>query len=401
MKRITALFLLAALVFSFCACGEGENKKPDQNTPQSTTQSNTQSTASKDDEPTSSNTVTSDTETTESGNTQSTESADSQSTPSETVSSAESNVSSKEQTSSKTDTSSKTQTSSKNETASRPEVSNQVHTALSESQYYQYNNMTADQKKVYARLKTAAVSYQNSVDISDLDFTVNEAIALIRRFAADHPQYFWISDHVSASYNSATNKATACIMLYSDGTVTDDVKTGNLADRAKINSRKAEVEAKVKQIVSKIGTSWSDYDKEKYIHDYLVDTIKYNQTVAENPITNGNVHQALDAYGALIGKSAVCEGYAKAFQYLCYTVGLNANQVHGVGHEWNVVRLDGEWYQIDVTWDDPTVSGGGDMKTYDFFNLTTKQMLAKDHSIDPNSPLSVPNCTATKNKYKK
>ena len=397
MKRITALFLLAALVFSFCACGEGENKNPDQSSPQS----NIQSTTSENDETASTETVTSDTKTTESGDTQSTESDDSSTTPSETVSSSEAEVSSKEQTSSKTDTSSKPQTSSKDETTSRPEVSNQVHTALSESQYYQYNNMTADRKKVYERLKAAAVSYQNSVDISDLDFTVNEAIALIRRFAADHPQYFWISDHVSASYNSATNKATACIMLYSDGTATDDVKTGNLADRAKINSRKAEVEAKVKQIVSKIGTSWSDYDKEKYIHDYLVDTIKYNQAVAANPITNGNVHQALDAYGALIGKSAVCEGYAKAFQYLCYTVGINANQVHGVGHEWNVVRLDGEWYQIDVTWDDPIASGGGDMKTYDFFNLTTKQMLAKDHSIDPNSPLSVPNCTATKNKYKK
>lgn len=398
MKRITALFLLAAIVLSFCACGKLKNKNPDQSSPQS----NTQSTASENDEAASSDTVTSDTKTTESNDTQSTESDDSSTTPSETVSSSTLEVSSKEQTSSKTDASSKVQTSSKTETASRPEVSNQVHTALSESQYYQYNNMTADQKKVYARLKTAAVNYQNSVDISDLDFTVNEAIALIRRFAADHPQYFWISDHVSASYNPATNKATACIMLYSDGTVTDDVKTGKSADRAKINSRKAEVEAKVKQIVSKIGTSWSDYDKEKYIHDYLVDTIKYNQTVAENPITNGNVHQALDAYGALIGKSAVCEGYAKAFQYLCYTVGLNANQVHGVGHEWNVVKLDGEWYQIDVTWDDPIVNGGKvDMKTYDFFNLTTKQMLAKEHSIDPNSPLSVPTCTATKNKYKK
>ena len=397
MKKLTAIFLLAALVLTFCACTKGEDNNFDQNAPQS----NTQSTISKNDETASTNTVTSDEVTTESSDTQITESADSSTTPSETVSSAESNVSSKEQTSSKTDTSSATQTSSKTETTSRPEVSNQVHTALSEAQYYQFNNMTADQKKVYERLKTAAVNYQNSVDISDLNFTVNEAIAIIRRFAADHPQYFWISDHVSASYNPTTNKATACVMLYSDGTVTDDVKTGNLADRAKINTRKAEVEAKVKEIVSKIGTSWSDYDKEKYIHDYLVDTIKYNQKVAENPITNGNVHQALDAYGALIGKSAVCEGYAKAFQYLCYTVGLNANQVHGVGHEWNVVKLDGEWYQIDVTWDDPIVSGGGDMKTYDFFNLTTKQMLAKEHSIDPNSPLTVPTCTATKNKYKK
>lgn len=397
MKKLTAIFLLTVLILTLCACGKGEGNVSDQSIPQSSTQN----TASENDEIVSTDTVTSDAETAEGGDTQSTESADSSTLPSETVSSSKTEVSSKEQTSSKTDTSSKNQISSKNEITSRPEVSNQVHIALKESEYYQYSNMTADQKKVYLRLKTAAVSYQNSVDVSDLDFTVNEAVALIRCFAADHPQYFWISNHVSATYNPATNKATACVMLYSDGTVTDDVKTGKKADRTKINSRKTEVEAKVKEIVSRIGTDWSDYDKEKYIHDYLVDTIKYNQKVAENPITNGNVHQALDAYGALIGKSAVCEGYAKAFQYLCYTVGINANQVHGPGHEWNVVKLDGEWYQIDVTWDDPIVSGGGDMKTYDFFNLTTKQMLAKDHSIDPNSPLTVPSCTATKNKYKK
>ena len=251
MKKLTAIFLLATLILTFCACGKGEDNTPSQ----STTQSNTQSTASKDDEPTSTDTVTSDTEATESGNTQSTESADSQSTPSETVSSAESNVSSKEQTSSKTDT------SSKNETVSRPEVSNQVHTALSEEQYYQFNNMTPNEKVAYGRLKAAALNFENSVNVSDLGFTTDQAISLIRRFAADHPQYFWISDHVSASYNPTTNKATACIMLYSDGTVTDDVKNSKYADRTKINKRKTEVEAKVKQIVSKIGTSWSDYDK--------------------------------------------------------------------------------------------------------------------------------------------
>ena len=396
MKKIIAIVLLCGLVLSVCACGESDadtNANSVENGGQNTT-SSTVSDASAD-------LTTSEQETVSSDEAESVTSNEAVTSIPDDVTSSEGSVSSENDTPSIAQTSSETQTSSKTETTSKPDVTNAVHTALSESQYYQYSQMTVNEKTAYTRLKTAAVNFENSVNVADLNLTVDEAIALIRCFAADHPQYFWISDHVSTMYNPDTNKATACVMLYSDGTVTDDMK-GKTADRNKIKNRKAEVENKVKDIIKKIGSDWSDYDKEKYIHDYLVDTIKYNQNVAQNPITDGNVHQALDAYGALIGKSAVCEGYAKAFQYLCYEVGINANQVHGPDHEWNVVKLDGEWYQIDVTWDDPIVNGGSvNMKTYDFFNLTTKQMLAKEHSIDPNSPLKVPNCTATKNKYKK
>ena len=108
---------------------------------------------------------------------------------------------------------------------------------------------------------------------------------------------------------------------------------------------------------------------------------------------------AFDIYGAFINKKGVCEAYSKAFQTLCYAVGINANQAVGVGHMWNTVKLDGDWYYVDVTWDDPIVNGGTiDIISYDYFNKTTAQMHVA-HSLDPNSYLKVPVCKGTKYAY--
>ena len=88
------------------------------------------------------------------------------------------------------------------------------------------------------------------------------------------------------------------------------------------------------------------------IHDYLAGSMKYDKDAEKAPSKNGTLKSALDVYGALIEGKAICEGYTKAFQYLCYLVGINSNQVVGKKHMWNVVKIGGEWYQVDLTWDD-------------------------------------------------
>ena len=124
------------------------------------------------------------------------------------------------------------------------------------------------------------------------------------------------------------------------------------------------------KIIAKIQGK-SDYDKIKIIHDYLIDSIEY-----ENDLTQNNVY---DIYGALVQKRCVCEGYAKAFQYLMNEMGIENTIVIGIGtnsknetenHAWNYVKLDGEWYAVDVTWDDPIITGGGKLSNksrYEYF----------------------------------
>lgn len=115
----------------------------------------------------------------------------------------------------------------------------------------------------------------------------------------------------------------------------------------------------------------SQYEQVKIIHDYLIDTIEYEQDLTQN-----NVY---DIYGALVTKKCVCEGYAKAFQYLMNEIGIENTIIIGTGtnsknetenHAWNYVKLNGQWYAVDVTWDDPIISGGGKLTNkmrYEYF----------------------------------
>ena len=93
-----------------------------------------------------------------------------------------------------------------------------------------------------------------------------------------------------------------------------------------------------------------------FIHDYLINNIDYDSS-----------YQAVGTYsiyGALIEKKCVCEGYAKAFKYLLNSVGYECELLQGTAtnssgqtenHAWNAVKLNGIWYEIDTTWDDPII----------------------------------------------
>ena len=114
----------------------------------------------------------------------------------------------------------------------------------------------------------------------------------------------------------------------------------------------------------------------------MVDTIEYDTTVSNEYIYN--------LYGALVLKKCVCEGYAKAFQYLMNQIGIDNVIAIGTAtnsnnqtenHAWNYVNLDGSWYAIDVTWDDPVIIGGGRLSNktrYQYF-LKGSNTLFKNH----------------------
>lgn len=108
------------------------------------------------------------------------------------------------------------------------------------------------------------------------------------------------------------------------------------------------------------GINGTDYNKILQVHDWIIDNLEY-----EKNATNNNVY---NLYGALIEKSAVCEGYAEALKYILDEAGIPCVLVSGTAtnsegtterHEWNYVQLYGKWYAIDTTWDDPIVKGIG------------------------------------------
>lgn len=127
----------------------------------------------------------------------------------------------------------------------------------------------------------------------------------------------------------------------------------------------------------------SAYEKELAIHDYLVGHIKYDMT-----IIGEDIHSA---YGALMRGTAVCDGYAESFKTLMDLIGVECCVVRGMGnneaHAWNMVKLEGAWYHVDVTWDDPV--GDMDIISHEYFNMADVQ-ICRDHQwVNENYPSAV------------
>ena len=177
------------------------------------------------------------------------------------------------------------------------------------------------------------------------------------------------------------------------GSVILDIKPSSKAD------------AMATSIVSTIITSnMNAYDRVKAIHDYLVKNVNYDYYGLQNGSLADYVYTA---EGALCNRLAVCQGYAEAFELMCAKAGIQANMVYGdagndaegwQSHAWNVVRIDGQWYQIDCTWDDPLVNSAvvtdGSNLTYVYFLLTDSEMYA-DHKVNTQYSPDVQKCTST------
>lgn len=133
---------------------------------------------------------------------------------------------------------------------------------------------------------------------------------------------------------------------------------------------------KVDEIVSSVEGNMSEYDREKLIHDLVLGNCSYKSGVTGS----GDGWQYFSAYGALVEGEAVCEGYAKSMQILLSQLGIECYVIRGegdnVGHMWNVVRLGGEWYHLDPTWDDSE-----DVISYEYFNVNSEN-ITKNHVIN-------------------
>jgi len=125
----------------------------------------------------------------------------------------------------------------------------------------------------------------------------------------------------------------------------------------------------------------SDWDNELAIHDYLVSHIKYE--VGDDAIYN--------AYDTLINGTAVCNGYAECFKTFMDMLNIECTAISGSAsgelHIWDLVKLEGAWYQVDVTWDDP-INGNAHID-HTYFNITDSDM-AKDHTwVASNYPAAI------------
>jgi transglutaminase/protease-like cytokinesis protein 3 len=148
------------------------------------------------------------------------------------------------------------------------------------------------------------------------------------------------------------------------------------------------VTAKVKEILSQIITGgMNDFQKQKAINDWIVANLAYDTSLAQH-----------SAYAGLFGsKKTVCQGYALLAYRMLSEAGLPNQILEGMAggqlHTWNLVKLDGNWYHLDTTWNDP-VPDKEDQISYGYYNLNDAQ-IKTNHSWKKKYPAATVDFTTT------
>lgn len=277
-------------------------------------------------------------------------------------------------------------------------VGTQVLTKNEYQNKYLYSQLGENGKIIYEKLyenkenlKTGTYTIQFGNAFYDIlsqengsDKLQEEYQTAIEAFTYDNPDVFYIDVtkmyiNIETIQKIFSTKYNVYINSAKDPTYLLD----GFTSKEQIDQSESQVIAVKNQILNQIAGK-NDIEKMKYIHDYLVDTIEYDQTFAEKNIYN--------IYGALVSKTCVCEGYAKASQYLLNEAGLENIIITGTAtnsdgktenHAWNYVNIDEKWYAIDTTWDDPIIVGGGKLTNtirYRYF-LKGSSTMNKNHFI--------------------
>lgn len=276
------------------------------------------------------------------------------------------------------------------------ENKNNSETTEKQQYRYLYNQLNDTAKTIYDKLyenkenlKTGAYtikfgnSFQNLLSMQNGDAELKRQYqSAIEALIYENPDIFYL-DATSMYIN--IEKITKITGTTYNVYINNGSKVSYLAEgfnsKQEVEAYEAQIES-VKQYILSMVEGKNDYDKIKIVHDYLIDTIEYDSTISENNIYN--------IYGALVSRKCVCEGYAKAFQYLMNEIGIENVIVIGTGtnsnnqtenHAWNYVKLNGKWYAIDTTWDDPIIIGNGrvsDESRYKYF-LKGSRTMSQNH----------------------
>lgn len=179
----------------------------------------------------------------------------------------------------------------------------------------------------------------------------------------ENPQIFYVDPHtVSISVSNSDDDIVAIRPTY-------------LFPKDELESRTAELEAAANKIISGIDESWSTMQKCRYVHDMIALNCEYY-----SKDTEPEDYSVYTAYGALVKGVAYCEGYTLAYNYIMKKLGITAYYIQSptVNHAWSLVNIDGYYYHVDVTYDDPSPDTAGRV-FHDFCIVSDAQMNAYDN----------------------
>ncbi len=252
---------------------------------------------------------------------------------------------------------------------------------LSEAQRIWYNDINT---MLAGRSEQAVVLSKEGFDKG---LGENDIDLIFQSVLIDHPEYFYVEGYEYSIYSSLGRLAGI------------EVKGNYSVTLEECMRRSSEIEEMVDAFLAKAPVNGSDYEKIKYVYETIIYGTEYCMEAEDNQ----------NIYSVLVGRASVCQGYAKATQYLLNLLGVEATLVYGTvnageGHAWNLVKAEDCYYYVDTTWGDASylaeeqeINGRRlpDIN-YDYLCITTGQIM-NTHEID--HPFSLPVCEASECNY--
>lgn len=269
--------------------------------------------------------------------------------------------------------------------ATRTEIS----ITVPQDKYY-YSKLDYGKEDLYDAIYNGVSRYEKEIVLIQ-DLREQEALTLedigevLDFYMKDNPQVFYISLEYGVEQSEVMHYQIVKIQLTYEYT------------EAEIEQYNTLLENEINKIVTeRVTKDMTEFEKELALHDYLLENAEYYYSDNVESIP----YEKHTAYSALINKSCVCDGFSKAFSLLLDKVNIEnivvSGKIGNVNHSWNLVNLDDEWYNVDVTSDNQKTNEGLRVKTHIFFNVTDKAM---ENEYTKDNLDILPKCTADKYNY--
>lgn len=232
------------------------------------------------------------------------------------------------------------------------------------------STLNENEKKIYNLIYHSIDRMEKSVNIKATKLEDVERI--YNYYLNDSPEHFYVQ---KLSYKvTHDNKVVEIIFDY------------YYSKEDKENKQKL-IDEEAKKVIDQASILGSDFEKSKFIHDYIINKAKY---------TSDDSNSIYWIDGVLLENKAVCQSYGKTYQYLMNLMGYKALYVRGTSrnenHGWNLVELENNFYYLDPTWDDVEKTKKPFID-YTYFHITEEE-IRRDHQIDPSKNCELPKATA-------
>lgn len=250
---------------------------------------------------------------------------------------------------------------------------------------YAYSVLPEEEQSLYLELRDALLNFEEDVRLSSIDRDVISHV--FQCVLNDHPEIFYVDGYTYTEYSLGD--------MLKRITFTGTYRYS----QEEVLEKQQQIDIYVNQCLAGMPDNADEYMKVRYVYEYLIHHTEYDATVEDNQ----------NICSVFIEGKSVCQGYAKATQYLLNKAGVFATLVlgrvvGGEGHAWNLVRIDGEYYYVDTTWGDASyqaVSGsypGEKIPTinYDYLCVST-ELMNLTHEID--NVVDMPECNSMSHNY--